>query len=57
MAGMAVGLRGEVTITVTPDKTAQAIGSGLVPVFATPALIALLETAAVRTRLGQIPRS
>jgi predicted thioesterase len=32
---------------VTPEKTAEAWGSGDVPVFGTPSLVALLETAAV----------
>lgn len=32
---------------VTHTNTAQAMGSGLVPVYATPALVALLEEAAV----------
>ena len=42
-----IGLKGRVETTVTPENTAQAVGSGLVPVFATPYMIALMEGAAV----------
>lgn len=43
-----VGSRGRAETVVTPENTAQAVGSGLVPVFATPYMIALMENAAVQ---------
>ena len=49
-----IGLRGRATMRVTPDKTAEAWGSGDVPVFGTPSLVALLETAAVNAVAGQL---
>ena len=45
--GLEVGLRGWATMRVTQDKTAEAWGSGDVPVYRTPSLVSLLETAAV----------
>lgn len=42
------GLRAEVKRKVTPDITASHLGSGNVEVLATPAMIALMEQAAVR---------
>ena len=41
------GLRGRSETVVTEHNTANAVGSGLVPVFATPYMIALMENAAV----------
>jgi predicted thioesterase len=40
------GLAGEKTETVTDDNTAESWGSGGLPVYATPAMIALMEGAA-----------
>jgi predicted thioesterase len=50
-----VGARGTAALTVAPEHTAQAFGSGNVPVFSTPRLVALMEEAAVNSlgaRLG-----
>ena len=43
---MEAGITGKQTITVTEEKTAQAMGSGTLPVFATPAMLALMEKTA-----------
>lgn len=40
---METGIRGMRTVTVTENMTAKAMGSGELPVFATPAMIALIE--------------
>lgn len=46
MNDLQIGLRGHAETTVTEENTAAAMGSGLLPVFATPAMLALMEQAA-----------
>lgn len=46
---------GEAERTVTEDWSAPVMGSGTVPVLATPALVALMEQAAVRALEGRLP--
>ncbi len=43
------GIKGTGETVVTEEKTAEAMGSGQLPVFATPALIALVEETAWRS--------
>jgi predicted thioesterase len=47
MDAIQTGLTGEKTSSVTVELTAKHIGSGRVDVYATPAMIALMEAAAV----------
>ena len=42
-----IGLKGQQSETVTNDKTAAEMGSGTLPVYATPAMIALMEKTAM----------
>ena len=48
-------ITGAASTTVTQASTAQALGSGSVPVYATPALVALLEQAAVDALAPHLP--
>jgi predicted thioesterase len=50
------GLRAEKTETVTGKNTAEAWGSGGLPVYATPAMIALMEGAAVAVVQDCLPQ-
>ena len=47
MPSITVGLKGRAETVVAEGNTAAAVGSGLLPVFATPQMIALMEGAAV----------
>ena len=40
---------------VTEENTAKAMGSGSLPVFATPAMVAMMEHAAVNALEGKLP--
>ncbi len=52
MTELGPGLVGETEHVVTLDDTASRWGSGLVPVFSTPALVGLMESAAVKALEG-----
>ena len=43
---METGIKGKIETVVTEDKTAYTVGSGELKVFATPAMIALIEETA-----------
>ncbi len=43
---LTVGIKGKDTVLVTDENTAKSVGSGLLPVFATPAMAALMEKTA-----------
>jgi len=49
METLTVGVRGKATCTVTEENTALTMGSGDLPVFATPALAACMEKAAAES--------
>jgi fluoroacetyl-CoA thioesterase len=53
---LVTGLNSEITITVTESDTAAKLGSGLVPVFGTPALVGLMEAAAVKALEGYLSK-
>lgn len=50
-----VGLESGVELTVADADTAQALGSGDVPVLATPRVVALCEAACVAATVGRLP--
>lgn len=52
---MEKGIKNTKTIVVTTDKTAEAMGSGTLPVFATPAMVALMENTAAESVEALLP--
>ena len=54
MPELTPGLAAELEHLVTDDDTASRWGSGLVPVFSTPALVGLMESAAVQALSGHL---
>ena len=55
MTELATGLSAEFEHTVTETDTASHWGSGGLPVFSTPALVGLMESAAVIALNGHLP--
>jgi fluoroacetyl-CoA thioesterase len=53
--GFAPGLTARVELTVTDSDTAQALGSGDVPVLGTPRVLALVEAATVVATAQRMP--
>ena len=51
---LTIGLTGRAETTVVQENTAAAVGSGLLPVFATPLMVALMENAAVNALIGHL---
>ncbi len=54
MTDLTPGLNAEIEHLVSDEDTAARWGSGLVPVFSTPALVGLMESAAVKALEGQL---
>lgn len=52
---MEVGLKYESTVVVSPSNTAATLGSGDMNVFATPAMMALMENAAMLAVAAHLP--
>lgn len=52
---MEIGTKGRKTAKVTAENTAAALGSGMLEVFATPAMVALIEATASESVASQLP--
>ena len=52
---METGLTYTSTVTVSEDNIAATMGSGDLEVFATPAMVALMENAAMNAVVGELP--
>jgi predicted thioesterase len=46
---MQLGIKGETKVKVNASNTAEAMKSGLLPVFATPMMVAIMEDAAAKS--------
>ena len=55
MDSLQVGIRTERKVLVTSENTAKALGSGGLPVYATPAMITLMELCAAESVLPYLP--
>lgn len=55
MDTLSIGIRAERDVLVTADNTAKALGSGGLPVYATPAMITLMELCAAESVLPFLP--
>lgn len=55
MSDLTPGLRAEFELTVTDADTAAQWGSGLIPVYSTPALVGAMEKTAVLALDGHLP--
>lgn len=55
MDALSIGLKGLAETLVIEENTAAAMGSGLLPVFATPAMLALMEKAAADSVQPYLP--
>ena len=55
MEQLTAGLSATSTTVVAPENTAAVMGSGDLPVFATPAMVALMENAAMKSVAEQLP--
>ena len=55
MNNMKIGLSYESNTVVTETNTAEALGSGDMAVFATPAMVALMENAAMLAVAAELP--
>lgn len=52
--GLAIGMTGTAAAVVDETNVAAAVGSGLLPVFGTPSLVALMEQAACNAVEGKL---